>query len=108
MDTNNKSFMNAALLIKRAEENQTKEFIIQAFKKSNIGIVKEVTFIQKNSKGVAYNGVVVIFEKWNMNKYVESLFNKMSESPDGTTRFYFEPKRYWIINVHKQQLPECE
>jgi hypothetical protein len=108
MDTNNKSFMNAALFIKRAEESQTKEFIMKAFKKSNIGIVKEVTFIQKNSKGVAYNGVVVIFERWNMNKYVESLFNKMSESPDGTTRFYFEPKRYWIINVHKQQLPECE
>jgi hypothetical protein len=108
MDTNNKSFMNAALFIKRAEESQTKEFIMKAFKKSNIGIVKEVTFIQKNSKGVAYNGVVVIFERWNMNKYVETLFNKMSESPDGTTRFYFEPKRYWIINVHKQQLPECE
>jgi hypothetical protein len=108
MDTANKSFMNAALFIKRAEESQTKEFIMNAFKKSNIGIVKEVTFIQKNSKGVAYNGVIVIFERWNMNKYVEALFNKMSESPDGTTRFYFEAKRYWIVNVHKQQLPECE
>lgn len=102
------TFMNAALFIKRAEENQTKEFIMKAFKKSNIGTVREVTFIKKNNNGVVYNGVVVIFEKWNMNKYVESLFNKMSESPDGTTRFYFEPKRYWIVNVHKQQLPECE
>jgi hypothetical protein len=108
MDTTNTSFMNAALFIKRAEESQTKEFIMKAFKKSNIGTVREVTFIQKNSKGVAYNGVVVIFERWNMNKYVETLFNKMSEARDGTTRFYFEPKRYWIINVHKQQLPECE
>ena len=43
-----------------------------------------------------------------MNKYVEKLFNQMSESRDGTTRFYFEQKRYWIINVHRQQLPECE
>jgi hypothetical protein len=108
MDTNNKSFMNAALFIKRAEENQTKEFIIQAFKKSNIGTVKEVKFIKKNSYGTSYNGVIVIFEKWNMNKYVETLFNKMSESPDGTTRFYFEPRRYWIVNVHRQQLVECE
>lgn len=108
MDTANTSFMNAALFIKRAEETQTKEFIMKAFKKSNIGIVKEVTFIKKNSNGVAYNGVVVIFERWNMNKYVETLFNKMAESPDGTTRFYFEPKRYWIVNVHKQQLSECE
>lgn len=108
METTNKSFMNAALFIKRAEESQTKEFIMKAFKKSNIGTVRETTFIKKNNNGVTYNGVVVIFEKWNMNKYVESLFNKMAESPDGTTRFYFEPKRYWIINVHKQQLPECE
>lgn len=108
METTNNSFMNAALFIKRAEENQTKEFIMKAFKKSNIGTVRDVTFIKKNSNGVAYNGVVVIFEKWNMNKYVESLFNKMAESRDGTTRFYFEPKRYWIVNVHKQQLPECE
>ena len=108
METTNKSFMNAALFIKRAEESQTKEFIMKAFKKSNIGTVREVTFIKKNSNGVAYNGVVVIFEKWNINKYVETLFNKMAESPDGTTRFYFEAKRYWIVNVHKQQLPECE
>ena len=108
MEATNNSFMNAALFIKRAEENQTKEFIMKAFKKSNIGTVRDVTFIKKNSNGVAYNGVVVIFERWNMNKYVETLFNKMAESPDGTTRFYFEPKRYWIVNVHKQQLPECE
>lgn len=108
METTNKSFMNASLFIKRAEESQTKEFIMKAFKKSNIGTVRDTMFIKKNNNGVAYNGVIVIFEKWNMNKYVESLFNKMAESPDGTTRFYFEPKRYWIINVHKQQLPECE
>ena len=102
------SFMNVALFIKRAEESQTKEFIMHAFKNSNIGIVKEITFIKKNSNGTPYNGVVVIFKKWNMNKYVEKLFNQMSESRDGTTRFYFEQKRYWIINVHRQQLPECE
>jgi hypothetical protein len=102
------SFMNVALFIKRAEESQTKEFIINTFKNSNIGIVKEVTFIKKTSNGTPYNGVVVIFKKWNMNKYVEKLFNQMSESRDGTTRFYFEQKRYWIVNVHKQQLPECE
>ena len=32
MDTKNKSFMNAALFIKRAEESQTKGFIMNAFK----------------------------------------------------------------------------
>jgi hypothetical protein len=102
------SFMNVALFIKRAEESQTEEFITNTFKNSNIGIVKEVTFIKKTSNGTPYNGVVVIFKKWNMNKYVEKLFNQMSESRDGTTRFYFEQKRYWIVNVHKQHLPECE
>ena len=56
------SFTNVALFIKRAEESQTKEFIMNAFKNSNIGIVKEITFIKKNSNGTPYNGVVVILK----------------------------------------------
>mgnify|MGYP007086128598 CR=1 FL=1 len=32
----------------------------------------------------------------------------MAASPDGTTKFYFEHYRYWIINIHRQKLPECE
>ncbi len=105
----NSTFTNVALFIKRAEEYQTKEFIIEAFDSNNIGKVKDVKFIKKqNDTGTNYNGVIVIFERWNMNRLVETLFSEMAASPDGTTKFYFNPYRYWIINVHRQKLPECE
>lgn len=105
----NSTFTNVALFIKRAEEYQTKEFIIEAFSSNNIGKVKDVKFIKKNNDfGKNYNGVIVIFERWNMNRLVQSLFSEMSTSPDGTTRFYFDNYRYWIINIHKQKLQECE
>jgi hypothetical protein len=98
-----------ALFIKRAEEFQTEEFIVDAFRNNNIGKVREVTFIKKNNDtGKKYNGVIVIFERWHINKLVETLINEMSASPDGTTRFYFDQSHYWIINIHKQKIPQCE
>lgn len=103
------SFNNVALFIKRAEEYQTKEFIIETFDTSNIGKVRDVKFIKKQGDfGKQYNGAIVIFEHWNMNNLVQTLFNEMSNSADGSTRFYFNQYRYWIINVHRQKLPECE
>lgn len=106
---NSTSFNNVALFIKRAEEYQTKEFIVEAFASKNIGKVRDIKFIKKyNDFGKSYNGAIVIFERWNMNTLVETLFNEMSTSPNGTTRFYFNDYRYWIINVHRQKLPECE
>ena len=103
------SFNNVALFIKRAEEYQTKEFIMDAFMVNNIGKVRDIKFIKKhNDIGKNYNGVIVIFERWNMNRLVQSLFEQMSVSIDGTTRFYFDSIHYWIINIHRQKLPECE
>jgi len=105
----NVSFNNVVLFIKRAEEYQTKEFIIEAFASNNIGKVLDVKFIKKhNDVGKSYNGVIVIFERWNMNKLVQTLFSEMAVSKDGTTKFYFSKYRYWIINVHKQKIPECD
>lgn len=105
----NSTITNIALFIKRAEEYQTKEFIIDAFASNNIGKVRDVTFIKKQGDyGNNYNGVVVIFEKWNMNGLVQKLFKEMSSSSDGTTRFYFNPNRYWFINIHKQKTADCE
>jgi len=107
MNTN--SFNNVALFIKRAEENQTKDFIINAFESNNIGKVKDIKLIKKHNEfGKSYNGVIVIFERWNMNKLVQRLFIEMSCSADGTTKFYFDSNHYWIINVHRQKLKECE
>lgn len=106
---NHTTFTNVALFIKRAEEYQNKEFIVEAFASNNIGKVSDVKFIKKhNDIGRNYHGVIVIFERWNMNKSVQTLFSEMSASPDGTTRFYFDHYRYWIINIHRQKLPECE
>ena len=105
----NSSFNNVSLFIKRAEEYQTKEFIIEAFSSNNIGNVIDVKFIKKQGNyGKSYNGVVVIFEKWNMNRLVQKLLNEMSTSSDGTTKFYFNQNRYWFVNVHKQKNVECE
>jgi hypothetical protein len=102
------TFNNVALFIKRAEEYQTKEFIVEAFASNHIGKVKDVIFITKhNNFGKRYNGVIVFFERWNMNELVQTLFDEMSVSPDGTTQFYFDSHRYWIINVHREILPEC-
>lgn len=103
------TFNNVALFIKRTEEYQTKDFIIQQFDTNNIGKVRDIKFIKKtNDMRASYNGAIVIFDRWNMNKMVQSLFSEMSTSHDGTTRFYFDNCRYWIIQVYKQNLPECE
>lgn len=103
------SFKNVALFIKRAEEYQTEEYIMNAFASNQIGKVRSVKFIKKNdANGRSYNGVIVIFERWNMNSRVQTLFNDMSSSVDRTAKFYFEQHRYWIVNIHKQAIAECE
>ena len=97
--------LNVALFIKRAEDYQTKEFIINIFHKKNIGKVNEVTFIKKqNHTGKTYNGVIVSFEKW----YNNNLLNEINSSQNGTFKFNFN-NSYWFINVHKEvlQLEEC-
>jgi len=99
------------LYIKRAEQHHTKDFIAEAFSSNNIGKVREVRFIKKtDSCGREYNGVVVIFEHWNMNSLVKSLFDQMSTSKDGTTKFTYDyySGRYWFINVYKPQCSDLE
>ena len=94
--------LNVSLFIKRAEEYQTKEFIINIFHKKNIGKVNEVKFIKKqNHTGKSYNGVIVSFEKW----YNNNLLNEIQKN--GTFKFNFN-NSYWFINVHKEVLEECK
>lgn len=101
---------NLTLYIKRAESHHTKEFIIDAFASNNIGKVRDVKFIKKSGCGSEYNGVVVIFERWNLNSLVKQLFEQMNSSPDGTTKFTYDylTRRYWIINMYKNNCPEVE
>ena len=94
--------LNVSLFIKRAEEYQTKEFIINIFHKKNIGKVNEVKFIKKqNHTGKSYNGVIVSFEKW----YNNNLLNEIHSAQNGTFKFNFN-NSYWFINVHKEVLEE--
>ena len=94
--------LNVSLFIKRAEEYQTKEFIINIFHKKNIGKVNDVKFIKKqNHTGNSYNGVIVSFEKW----YNNNLLNEIQKN--GTFKFNFN-NSYWFINVHKEVLEECK
>jgi hypothetical protein len=94
--------LNVTLFIKRAEEYQTKEFIINIFHKKNIGKVNEVKFIKKqNHTGKSYNGVIVSFEKW----YNNNLLNEIHSAQNGTFKFNFN-NSYWFINVHKEVLEE--
>jgi hypothetical protein len=58
--------------------------------------------------GSNYNGVIVVFENWNNNRLVQSLFQEMSSSADGSTKFYYNPYRYWHIKVHQQKLCDAE
>jgi hypothetical protein len=93
--------LNVSLFIKRAEEYQTKEFIINIFHKKNIGKVNDVKFIKKqNHTGKSYNGVIVSFEKW----YNNNLLNEIQQN-NGTFKFNFN-NSYWFINVHKEVLEE--
>jgi hypothetical protein len=103
------TFNTVSLFIKRAEEFQTEEFIIQAFHENNVGKVSHVKFIKKqNDNGVSYNGAIIIFEEWYSNKLTERLLNEMSHSSDGTTKFYFNRSRYWFITVHQKKNPDTE
>ncbi len=102
-------FNTVSLFIKRAEEFQTEDFIIQAFNENNIGKVSNIKFIKKqNENGTSYNGVIVCFEEWYSNKLTERLLNEMSSSSDGTTKFYFNRSRYWIITVHQKKNADTE
>lgn len=92
-----KTFAPMALYIRRLEFHQTKDFVAKMFASQQIGVVREVVLVPKQG----YNGAQVFFAHWNRSAQVSSLLDRMHASPDGTTRFYFDASRYWVVNVHK-------
>lgn len=91
---------NISLYIKRAEEDQSEEYIKTAFSKSYYGDVKSVKFIPKEDQyGNKYNGVIVHFDKWYSTVQVKKLFEDLSKSTDGICRLYHDPSngRYWNV-----------
>ena len=91
---------NISLYIKRAEEDQSEEYIKTAFSKSYYGDVKSVKFIPKEDQyGNKYNGVIVHFDKWYSTVQVKKLFEDLSKSTDGICRLYHDSNngRYWNV-----------
>jgi hypothetical protein len=105
------NFTNISIYIKRAEMHHTKNYIIDSLLKNNYGVVKDVVFIKKcNDYGKEYNGAIVTFEKWFLNKKVTDLFNAINESSDETAKLIHDDyyNKYWIINIHKQEKQNIE
>lgn len=104
------AFNNISLYIKRADLYCTKDYIINIFRITNIGIVKDVKFIKKtDSIGREYNGAIVIFERWFMNPKVTKMFDDLDSCMDmnGATKFIYDNNgRYWFINVYKPIIEE--
>lgn len=91
-----------SLYIKRAESNQTEEYIKKAL--SNYGIVESVEFIQKsNDKGQKYNGVIVLFKQWNFNNLVEDLWKELHANVDANVKIFHGPRnsKFWMVTEYK-------
>lgn len=91
-----------SLYIKRAETNQTEDYIKNAFKP--YGIVKSIQFIAKsNDNGQKYNGVIVIFEQWNFNNIVEDLWKQLHAKSDNIIKINHGPnnKKFWMVTEYK-------
>lgn len=98
------------LYIKRAQANHNKQFIAQAFEDNEIGKVKDIRIIKKNTDFGEYNAIIVIFECLYMNSNVTRLLDEMEKSEDGSVKFTFDEKKgkYWHLNIYKRPIPEYE
>jgi hypothetical protein len=101
------SIEGITLYIKRAEEHHTKEYIIEAFSKNDIGKVSNTTFIKKKSEqGNTYHGVIVEFERWSMSLNVKKLFDQMNKNDDGISKFHHNKNQFWFIHVYSKKSEE--
>jgi hypothetical protein len=96
------SVKNISLYIIRAEIYQSKEYIMNALHTQGYGKPKSVEFYPKeNERGQKYNGAVVYFEKWYMNKHTEQLLTKIVDSEETAVIYHSKPK-YWNVKEHRQ------
>ena len=101
---------NIRLYIKRCETNcANKEYISEAFKTNNYGIVNDIKLLEKNNaNGDKYYGVIVVFGQWFMNERVRSLFHELETNEFNTAKLYHDriTQKYWIVNEFKHKLEE--
>jgi hypothetical protein len=94
------------LYIKRAEENHTKEYIIDKFSSNMCGKVSDVKFIEKHGvNGQKYFGAIVYFESWFTNSNNERLLQEMNTSENGTAKFFHDTynRKFWHVMIHKEK-----
>jgi len=95
---------NIALFIKRAEINQTKEFISKALFDAEYGYVNSIEFIPKKSDlGQPYNGAIVRFGRWFNSPKTKKLLTEMTDAGQAKLVFSQQPYKYWFVNIHKEQ-----
>ena len=100
------SVKNISLYIIRAEIYQSKEYIMNALHTQGYGKAKSVEFYSKeNERGQKYNGAVVYFEKWYMNKQTEQLLTKIVDSDETAVIYHSRPK-YWNVKEHRQPVAQ--
>jgi len=111
MTTNNNSNTQTALYIRRAETSHTASYIIDTFKKLNIGTVSDVAFIGKVSEaGQAYNGAVVTFSEWNDSQEATNLLSQINLNADATIKIIHQVSghKYWLVSKHRVQQQQSQ
>ena len=106
MTTNTNSNTQTALYIRRAETSHTASYIIDTFKKLNIGTVSDVAFIGKVSEsGQAYNGAVVTFSEWFDSQEANNLLSQINTNADATVKIIHQTNghKYWLVSKHRVQ-----
>jgi hypothetical protein len=100
-NTNNQT----ALYIRRAELYDTERYIIDTFKKLNIGIVSKLDIVRRVSNTCQeYNGVLVTFSEWFDTPEANSILSQINAHAEASAKIIHEPmrQRYWIVNKHQE------
>ena len=101
---------NINLYIKRCETNcANKEYICEAFKANNYGIVNDIKLIEKNNANSdKYYGVIVVFGQWFMNDRVRTLFHDLETNQLNGAKLYHDriTMKYWFVTEFKYKLEE--
>jgi len=101
-----------SLYIKRAEETITPEYVVDVFRKNDIGEVADATFIKKRDigSGKDYYGVVVTFNRWFNTQRANALLEEISNTFGAVAKFIYntQTNRYWWVQIHRVFVKEPE
>jgi len=105
MTTKTNSNNQTALYIRRAELYHTERYIIDTFKKLNIGTVSKLDIVRRVSNTCQeYNGVLVTFSEWFDTQEANSILSQINAHAEASAKIIHEPmgQRYWLVNKHQE------